>query len=65
MVEEYEAAKAARDPRVTEYRHTGFGFAGDAGHDVLIVQKLEERLKKAILGQMRASNHLRVHGHGS
>ena len=34
--------------KMTGYRHTGFGFDGDAGNDMLITEKIRMRLKTAL-----------------
>jgi len=37
-----------RGRKVTTYKHTGYGYSGEAGHDVLVTDTLAKRLRKAM-----------------
>ena len=39
-----QGEKQHRQARATGYKHTGFAFAGDAGNDMLITEKIRLRL---------------------
>ena len=39
-----QGEKQHRQARETGYKHTGFAFAGDAGNDMLITEKIRLRL---------------------
>lgn len=34
-----------REEKMTKYKHLGFGFDGDAGHDILITDNLTQEIK--------------------
>lgn len=37
-----------RSTKFTKYIHTGFGFDGAAGHDVLVTDSLMKRIRYAV-----------------
>ena len=49
-----QGEKQHRQARTTGYKHTGFAFAGDAGNDMLITEKIRLRLQAALAGQLAA-----------
>ena len=42
--EKVEVARLGRGQKITTYKHTGFDFAGDAGHDKLITDSVMNRM---------------------
>lgn len=60
-----ESEKQQRVPRkMTGYKHTGFGFSGDAGNDMLITERIRIRLKTALATQLAAMNIVDDFGSG-
>lgn len=51
-----ESEKQNQARKMTGYKHTGFGFDGDAGNDMLITEKIRMRLQTALANQLAAMN---------
>ena len=51
-----ESQHRRQSRKMTGYKHTGFGFDGAAGHDMLITEKIRLRLQHALAGQLAALN---------
>lgn len=50
--DEKDLRKSLNPGKLTKYRHTGFGFDGEAGHDQLVTGNLMKRFRKALVSQM-------------
>lgn len=50
-------SKLQRENKYTKYKHTGFDFAGEAGHDKIITDNLFNRMQSAIHNQLYGKSY--------